>query len=171
MNKHTQILSSSHRDRLALEQRRKKAANLFAQGLSQSEVARKLEVSREASRKWHDVWKQKGSIGLKSAGKPGPKPQLTPQKLKKVEKALLKGPVAQGFTTQIWTLSRIAAMIKKVAGVKYGTTRVWQILAVMNWTCQKPKSRPSERDEKAIHYWLKTTWPRIKKKRTKLAQI
>lgn len=162
---------SSHRDRTALERRRRKAAKLFTtKGYTQAEVARNLGVTREAARKWYHLWQQNGISGLKSAGKPGPKPQLTPQKLKQVEAALLKGPTSYGFATQIWTLGRIAVMIRKVCGVKHGTTRVWQILTAMNWTCQKPETRAAERDKNAIARWIKTTWPRIKKKPQELAR-
>lgn len=161
---------SSHRDRTARERRRLKAAKFFAKGRSQAEVARQLKVSREAARKWHEVWRRKGADGLKSAGKPGPKSQLTPEKLKQVEQALLKGPTAYGFATQLWTLERIAAVIKRVVGITYGTTRVWQVLLTLNWSCQKPETRAAERDEAAIRHWRKITWPRIKKKRSERAQ-
>src|SRR3989338_146560 len=85
-NAHT--LPSSHRDRTALERRRLKAAQLFSKGHTQADIARTVQVSREAVRKWHDAWKRKGTRGLISAGKPGPEPQLTPAKLKQVEQAL-----------------------------------------------------------------------------------
>ena len=164
------MLSSSHRDRRRLERRRLKAAKLFAKGISQADVARALKVSREAARKWYDAWRRKGAGGLASAGQPGPKSRLTPEKLKHVEQALLKGPTTFGYGTQLWTLDRIAAVMRKVAGVSYGTTRVWQVLLALNWSCQKPETRAVERDEAAIRRWKKTAWPRIKKKQSEWAQ-
>lgn len=167
---HIHSFPSSHRDRAALERRRQNAAKLFVKGRRQAEIARTLKVSREAVRKWHDAWKGNGTGGLVSKGKPGPKPRLTPEKLKLVERALLKGPTAYGFATQLWTLERIATVIKKVADVSHGTTRVWQVLLALNWSCQKPETRATERDEDAIRYWKKVVWPRIKKKRSEWAQ-
>ncbi|MBI5077320.1 winged helix-turn-helix domain-containing protein [Candidatus Falkowbacteria bacterium] len=161
---HAHTLSLSHRDRTAMERRRLKAAKLFAKGRRQADVARTLGVSREAVRQWHDIWKKKGKIALQSAGKPGPKSQLTPEKLRLVKKALLRGPTAHGFATQLWTLERIAAMIRKVADVSHGTTRVWQVLQSLNWSCQRPETRAHERNEAAIRRWQNTAWPRIKKK-------
>jgi transposase len=160
---HTRILPSSHRDAAALERRRQKAAKLFAQGQTQAEIARKFCVSREAVRHWHDTWKQQGLPGLTSRGKPGPKPRLDARSLQQIEQALLKGPTAYGFSTQLWTLGRIATVIRKTFGVTYGTTRVWQLLLSLNWSCQKPETRAGERDEAAIRAWTKTTWPKIKK--------
>lgn len=164
------MLPSSHRDRTARERRRLKAAKLFTKGQSQSDIAKTLKVSREAVRKWHDAWKQSGVQGLQSAGKPGPKSRLTPDKLKRVERALLKGPTAYGFATQLWTLDRIAAVIQRVANVSHHPGHVWHVLKAMNWSCQKPETRAAERNEAAIRYWRKTAWPRIKKKRSEQAQ-
>lgn len=162
---HAHTLPLSHRDRTALERRRLKAALLFAKGCPQAEIARKFRVSREAVSKWHDAWKREGATGLISAGKPGPKSRLTPEKLKRVEQALRQGPIAFGYTTQLWTLGRIAAVIKRVAGVSHHPGHVWHVLKAMNWSCQKPETRTAERDEASIRHWRKTTWPRIKKKR------
>lgn len=167
---HAHNLPSSHRDRTARERRRLKAAKLFAKGHKQADIARTLRVSREAVSKWHDAWKQGGAAGLQSTGKPGPKPQLTQAKLKQVERALLKGPTAYGFATQLWTLGRITTVIQRVAKVSHHPSYVWKLLTAMNWSCQKPETRAAERDEEAIRHWTKTVWPRIKKKRLKWAQ-
>lgn len=168
--KYTHTLPSSHRDRTALERRRLQAAKLFTKGRTQAEVARQLKVTREAARKWHQAWLQSGPEALKSAGQPGPKPRLTPEKLKQVERALLLGPTAFGFATQIWTLARIAQVIQRVARVKYHPGHVWYVLKNLNWTCQKPATKARERDEAAIQRWIKTTWPRLKKKQQELVQ-
>jgi len=159
-------LPSSHRDRRRLERRRLKAAKLFSNGHTQASVARKLVVSREAVRKWHTAWKQRGLRGLYSAGKPGPKPRLESGRFKEIERLLEQGPAAYGFSTQLWTLGRIATVMKKALGVDYGTTRIWQILLSLNWSCQKPETRAIERNEAAIQHWQKVAWPRLKKKPT-----
>lgn len=164
------MFPSSHRDRTARERRRLKAAKLFAQGHTQAAVARILNVSREATRKWHQTWEHQGESGLKSAGKPGPKPQLTPEKLAVIEAELFKGPTAFGFATQIWTLARIAAVMQRTFQVAYHPSYVWKLLASINWTCQKPETRAAERNEAAITRWRKVTWPRIKKKQSAWGQ-
>lgn len=168
---HARTTSSSHRNRQALERRRFKAARLFTKGFSQSEVARKFSVSCEAARKWHDAWQQEGISGLKSQGKPGPKPKLTEKKLEKVEQALLKGATAFGYTTDIWTLNRIAQVIKKVVQVSHHPGHIWHILRALNWSCQKPETKAPERNEKAIESWKQYKWPRIKKKQSEIGQF
>jgi transposase len=81
---HAHNLPSSHRDRRRLERRRLQAVKIFTKGHRQAEIARTLKVSREAVRKWHVAWKRSGAKGLASIGKPGPKPRLTSDKLKRV---------------------------------------------------------------------------------------
>jgi len=51
----------SRRDRDALEQRRLRAARLFAQGMRPAEVARELEVSRQSATVWHRAWQEEQS--------------------------------------------------------------------------------------------------------------
>jgi transposase len=163
--KSSHISTLSHkRDRTALEQRRKKAAQLFAKGRNQVDIARCCGVTPAAVNKWHKTWKRKGVAGLKSRGKPGPKPRLTEAKRTRVRNALLKGPTAFGYATEIWTLERIARVIKKVAGVPHHPGHVWYILQEMGWSCQKPETKAKERDEAAIKYWKEVTWPAIQKR-------
>ncbi|PIR71436.1 MAG: transposase [Candidatus Nealsonbacteria bacterium CG_4_10_14_0_2_um_filter_37_10] len=161
----TPLYHQGKRDRKKLEKRRLKVAKLFEKGeINKSEIGRRYGVSPEAVRKWYEIWKKKGIDGLKSKGNPGPDPRLTEAKKDKVQQALLKGPQALGYTTNIWTLKRISQVIEKVAKVKFHPGYVWYILKAMNWSCQKPKVQSSKRDEKLIANWKRTTWPVIKKK-------
>lgn len=154
----------SHRKHNTRAERRRRAAKLFSQGKTQAEVARRCGVSREAARKWYDTWKQDGVKGLMAQKKHGPEPKLTETKRKDVEAVLLQGPRAFGYTTDLWTLERIAAVIKKVADVRYHHRHVWRVLLSLGWSCQKPDARARERNERAIKYWKQVTWPRIQKR-------
>lgn len=154
-------VSSLYRKR---EQRRLKAADLFRQGVQQAEVSRRLKVTRAAACQWYATWQKQGKKGLLCKGNPGPKPRLTEAKKEKIEQALLKGPQVFGYTTNIWTLKRIANLIRKIANVSYHPGHVWKILIAMGWSSQKPETRAKQRDEKAIHYWKEVIWPSIKKR-------
>lgn len=162
--KNTHISSRSHQDRQALEKRRLAAATLFIKGQTQAEVARRLRVSPEAARKWHMLWKRGGARALKSKGKPGPKPTLTPSHIARIEHALVKGPLAYGYHTELWTLERIRRVIQKTTGRSYGITHTWRILTgVMGWSNQKPERRARERDEEGIRRWKRYVWPQVKR--------
>lgn len=166
--KQSRTTSLSHQQGDKREQRRFKAAKLFSEGKKQTAVAKKLGVTRAAVSYWHKAWKKNGIDGLTSKGKSGPKSELTESKLKKVEAALLKGPQAFGYATDIWTLKRIKKIVKQVVNITYHESYVWKILTyALGWTSQKPETRAVERNEKAIIAWKRRTWPSIKKKREK----
>jgi len=140
------------------------AAALFEQGRSQAEVVDACDVSRQTASRWYAEWQQRGRAGLRAAGRAGRKPRLNARQLARVEAALLGGPTAQGYATDLWTLPRIAQVIERLCGVHYHPGHVWRLLGRMGWSCQKPVRQARERDEAAIRHWVKHRWPRIKKK-------
>jgi transposase len=153
-------------ERAAREARRLQAAELFAQGRSQAEVARQLGVSAQAVSVWHGRFTQGGVDALRSRGPTGPDPKLSDAQLARVEQALLAGAMANGFDTDLWTLERISVVITQLTGVRYHPGHVWVILRRrLGWSLQRPERRASERDEQAIQRWVAQEWPRIKKGR------
>jgi transposase len=150
--------------RAALEARRLQAAELFAQGRTQAEVAHQLGVSRQSAHVWHARYLQGGVDALRSRGPTGPDPKLSAAQLAKLEQALLQGARANGFDSDLWTLERVAVVITQLTGVRHHPGHVWVILRQrLGWTLQRPKRRASERDEEAIQRWVQREWPRIKK--------
>ena len=153
------------RDRAQLERRRLRAARLFDQGLSTPEVARRLGVARQVGYRWKNAWQKGGLAALASRGQTGPKPRLDPNQTQEVVDALLAGPAAHGYRTQLWTLPRVAALIEKLTGVRYHPGHVWKLLGSSGFSCQRPERRAVERDEPAIGHWKHVRWLAIKKKR------
>lgn len=158
--------SGSRRDFAGLEKRRLKAARLFAKGKSRAQVARTLGVSWPAANNWYRAWQREGEAGLKAAGQAGRKPKLTPAQLNQVKQELLRGPLAHGYATILWTLPRIAALIAKLTGVKYHPGHVWRIMQALEWSLQRPEHRAKERDDQAITGWQKRRWPQRKRGRS-----
>ena len=155
---------SPAQERAALEVRRLQAAELFAQGHTQAEVARTLGVSRQSAHVWRVRFEQGGVDALRSRGPTGPDPKLSPADLARVEQALLQGAKANGFDTDLWTLERVAVVICQLTGVRYHPGHVWVILRQrLGWSLQRPERRASERDEEAIARWVQQEWPRIKR--------
>jgi len=153
------------RDFKGLEARRKQAARLFAAGrLSQAEIARRLGVSRTSVHRWHAAWQRGGTPALRRVGRAGRKPRLETTDLQALDQALRQGAVASGFSTDLWTLPRVARVIKELTGVEYHPGHVWRILRSLDWTRQRPVRRAKERDEKAIQRWVAKDWPRVKKR-------
>jgi len=157
--------SRSRRDFAALQRRRLEAARLFAAGISQAEVARQLKAAPSSVNRWHQAWKRHGEVGLRRRGPPGSKPRLSQGQLGRLEQMLLAGPMAAGYSSDLWTLERVAKLIKDRFGLRYHRSGVWFLLHRLGWSCQKPAKQAKERDEEAIRRWLWKRWPRIKRGR------
>ena len=84
--------------------------------------------------------------------------------LEQVEAELAKGAAANGYANDVWTLQRAAVVIERVTGVRYHPSRVWYILRhELSWSWQRPARRATERNDEAIHRWVKWRWPQLKK--------
>jgi transposase len=90
-------------------------ARLFAAGIAQAEVARRLEVTPTSVHRWYHAWKEQGEAGLGRRGPPGPQPRLSLEQLRQLEQALLAGPAAAGYATELWTLGRINTLKANVS--------------------------------------------------------
>ena len=139
------------------------AADLFAKSVSQADIARQLGVSHQTISDWHERWLVGGKRALKSVGRAGRPPKVSEAELAKVERALRRGPKANGFSTELWTLARVAAVIEETTGVKYHPGHVWRVLRQMGWSRQRPARQALERDDQAIEKWVNERWPRVKK--------
>ena len=103
-------LNSAARARRELVRRR--AGELFAQGVTVSGVARTLEVSANSARRWRRAWAAGGVEALASKGPPGPDPVLSDAQLARLRERLELGPAAAGYgEDQRWTLARVTALI------------------------------------------------------------
>jgi transposase len=147
----------------SLEKRRRRAIELLKQGLGPSEVARRVRSSVSSVLRWSEAWKKKGQRGLDSKPTPGRPSKLTARQKKKLEKLLLRGAVACGFPNELWTLKRIAQVIRREFGIRYHPSHVWKVLQSCGWSCQVPERRAMQRDEEAIARWMRYKWPAIKK--------
>jgi transposase len=154
------------RDFDQLQQRRFRAAKLFARGLSKADVARRLGVSAQSTGRWYALWQTQGTEGLRKAGRAGRKARLDSTQLQQLEAALHQGPQALGYDTPLWTAPRIADLIERQSGVRFHSDHIYRLLQKLGWSCQRPVGRALERNERAIGRWKRQRWPDIKKKRS-----
>lgn len=153
------------RDHAAMEKRRLEAIALLADGVSQAEVSRRMGVSRQAVSKWMVTKRSGGTKALVSKGKPGRKTAPTPAEMKKVEMALVKGPVKNGYRNDLWTLRRVAEVFALVTGRRPSISRTWGLLREMGWSCQRPARRARQQDAEAVAEFRERTWATVKKTR------
>jgi transposase len=154
---------TQRRDFAGLEQRRKRAARLFAKGETQAWVARQMKASRQSVSRWYGQWKTGGVKGLQAAGRAGRKPRLSRIQLRRVDTALRQGARQHGFSADLWTLPRVATVIEKITGEKFHPGHVWKILGSLDWSVQKPAKQARERSQDKVQYWVAVRWPEVKK--------
>ena len=85
------------RDFEALETRRREGAKLLRSGVSQAEVARRLNVSRMAVTKWNAILSDEGLKGLRKAEHVGRQPRLNKEFKMRLVNILKKGALIAGF--------------------------------------------------------------------------
>jgi len=147
--------SAPRRDFAAMQERRRRAARLFAAGKrSQAEIARELDISRQSVSRWFEAWRQDNPDWIRGAGRAGRRPKLDEAQLKQVDEALRQGAQAHGFGTNLWTLPRVAAVIERATGIHYHPGHVWKILAALEWSLQRPAKRARERNDEGRRLWM-----------------
>jgi transposase len=114
--------------------------------------------------RWRDAREAGGRDALRVRSSPGRPPKLTNKERQRLVRLLLRGAIAHGFATELWTTSRIAELIRREFRVRYHRDHVGRLLHGLGWSVQKPERRALERDEARIEQWKRETWPRIKKK-------
>jgi transposase len=148
-----------------LERRRRRAIALLQQGVPPVEVARRVGVERRSVRRWRASHDRDGPTGVSAQPAPGRPPKLDARRRARLERVLLRGAEAAGFSTPLWTCPRVADVVRREFGVRYHVDHIGRVLRKLGWSPQKPERRARERDEAAIQRWVKVEWPRIKKKR------
>ena len=151
-----------------LQKRRELAIQLLQAGKIPAVVARALSAARSSVLRWQQTFKRKGKAGLDAKPIPGRPPRLSAKQKRQLERYLLEGPLAAGYKTDLWTLRRIARLIKKHFHIKYHPGHVWKILRALGWSCQKPERRATQRDEAAIAHWKRYVWPQIRHQANRL---
>lgn len=155
-----------HGTQQELEKRRRHAIQLLKEGkASLSAVARWLGASKSSVSRWYQTYLAQGPEGLLPKTVPGRPAKLSSRQKEKLSKLLLAGPISYGYRTDLWTLQRIAQLIRKEFGIQYHPNHVWRLLLGMGWSCQKPERRALQRNEEEIAHWKRYRWPHIKKRR------
>ena len=152
------------RDFQEMERIRVRAFRMHQRGMTQAEIARELDVPRQAVFQWKSMWEKDGLAGLRFPGRAGRKPRLSPEQLMELETLLLQGPKAHGYVTELWTSRRIQEVILKRFGVRYHPNHVWRVMHALGWSCQRPTRQARERKEADVRAGTRKVWTRIKKR-------
>jgi transposase len=124
-------------------------------------IARHLGVSYVTIWRWEQRWRREGTDGWREHVHPGSERRLSPRDQKALLALLKRGARAYGYSTDLWTLKRVAEVIRKEYGVEYTLSGVWRVLRALGLSAQVPLTIALERDERYIRHWVKVQWPAI----------
>ena len=146
-----------------LERRRRRAVKLLREGLGVREVARMVGASPGSVTTWRQAHDRDGAAALKPKPHPGGVPKLDDDQVTVLLALLARGATAHGYANDLWTLDRVAALIRTTFGVAYDPSGVWHLLRRHKWSSQKPERVAREQDPAAVARFRRVTWPRLKK--------
>ena len=146
-----------------IEARRHQALRLLDEGYTLNEVGRMVGNAASSVMRWREARELGGEAGLRVRFSPGRPATLTQAQRKRIVRLLLKGALANGFATELWTSSRVAMLIEKYCHVQFHRGHVARLLHDLGFSCQKLERRALERDEERIKKWKRRDWPRLKK--------
>jgi transposase len=148
-----------------LERRRQLAVRRYLEGYSADEIAAFLDVAPRTVWRWLARFRQQGPEGLAARPVLGRPPKLTTTQEKIVRRWLTEDPTKHGFATELWTGPRLAELVRREFEIRLNPRYLTTWLRARGFTPQKPQRVAREGDPEERAAWLKTEWPRIKKKR------
>jgi len=151
-----------HGSPAVLERRRRRGVALLQAGQPPAEVARRLDCSISSVLRWREAHAAGGDAALAALPVPGRPRKLGEAERERLWKILLGGARAYGFPNDLWTLKRMARVIRREFRVVLHPGHVWKVLRQAGWSCQVPERRALQRDEEAIARWQRYRWPYIK---------
>ena len=99
-----------------IEARRRQALRLLEEGFSLGEVGRMTGSAASSVMRWRNALEQGGEQALKVRMASGRPATLSDNQRRQIVKKLMRGALANGFDTELWTTSRVAGVIHKSFG-------------------------------------------------------
>lgn len=146
-----------------LEVRRRLAVKLRHEGLTVRTIAEKVGCVPASVVRWTQAFERQGERGLDSKPQAGGKSRLTARDQKRLSAILIRGPRAWGWSNDLWTLGRIAEVIRRRFGIEYSISAVHRIVVQLGFSAQKPARLARERNDEAVEEFRKKRWRAIKK--------
>jgi transposase len=137
----------------AMEGRRMQGVRMLRRGISQSEVARRLEVSRQSVFAWAKT-DEINKMGWRSTplGRPS---SLTKEEKYKLQRMLRKGGLRNGFDKDKWSLAMVVVLISDgLYRHEYSRAQAMRLLKELGFSCEKPNIE----DEARFAKWQRLGW-------------
>ena len=134
--------------------------NLHEIGLSQKVIGAMVNVGQQMV----SIILGKHAQDLPLTAKPpGYQRRLSAEQLATLPAFLEQGAEFYGFTGDYWTHERVRHVIATEYQVVYQVKQVGRILALINWTRQKPQKKEAKQDLQKVAQWQTEDLPKLKK--------
>jgi len=144
--------------------RRARGVLSYIEGTPVVKIADNLKVVRGSVNMWLRWFELAGTDGLRGTKAPGPAPKLTAVQRQELSALIDSGPQACGYQSGVWTGPMIGELIRNRFGVNYHNHHIPRLLHQLGFSVQRPSKRLARADLEAQAYWIRETWPEIKKK-------
>lgn len=148
---------------------REKAVLMVKSGLTQTETATLLGVSRQSVNGWYNNYKANGKKAIKSKKRGNPQePKLAGYQAAAIVNIIKdKHPEQLKLPFVLWTREAIQQLIKNKFNIKVSLTTVSRYLAKWGFSSQKPYKKAQEQNPRLVEEWLTNEYPQIKEKAKK----
>lgn len=126
-------------------------------------VAEAFGTDRTTIYRWLQRYQLQGEEGLErkaGSGRPRILEALSESELRRI---ILRPATEFGYETDLWTVTRVQAIIEDRYNIYVSSDTVWRRLRDAGLTYQKPERQYYQLDERARQAWARTEIPRIRR--------
>jgi transposase len=142
---------------------RERAALAVLAGMPIVNVGVAYGVDRKTVSRWVARYRENGRAALcrkEGSGRPRKLEELTEHELRT---RILRGAMAYGFETDLWTVNRLRRVIFDEFRIRLSKNTIWRRLRDAGLTYQKPEREYYEIDEATRKKWLRYEVPKIRR--------
>jgi transposase len=144
--------------------KRARAVLAFVEGGSIANIGSEVGVDPSTVSRWVAAYSRHGVPALSPAKAPGALPRLRDEQLEELGRIVEEGPESAGFDCGVWTGRLVGELIRQQFGVDYHWKYVPELLHKLGFSVQRPRKRLSRADSEAQEFWLRKTFPALKKR-------
>jgi len=151
----------------AQEVLRTRAVDAVLGGMTQTDAALRFGVSRVSVVGWMKRYREGGrrSLAARKRGRTKGHGRLKGWQAAAIVRTITdRTPDQLKLDFSLWTREAVRDLIEQKYGVRVSLMSVGRWLRRWGFTPQKPVRRAWEQDRKAVEYWIKTEYPRIRRK-------
>jgi transposase len=142
---------------------RERAALAVLTGMPIVNVGVAYGVDRKTVSRWVARYRENGRAALyrkEGSGRPRKLEELSEDELRT---RILRGAIAHGFETDLWTVNRLRQVICDEFRIRLSKNTIWRRLRDAGLTYQKPEREYYEIDEATRKKWLRYEVPKIRR--------